>query len=311
MKKLIFDTDMSLGTPNSEIDDGAALMMLLHYFNDDEIAAITTTHGNTAVLDATHNTWRILSDFNRAQLPLGQGAAVGLIEKKLWFQEWQAEYGQTKFMDDLPSLPTAATLIIDNIRQHPDELTLIAVGPLTNLALAIRLAPDIVGKVKQIITMGGSFSQQSPEPEFNVHCDPEAAHIVYEAGWPIKLIGLNITNQLTFTRDAFAQLSNWNPSIKRLKEQANGWISRVEGMGWSTGGCALHDALAVAAFIDPTLFEWQRVEIAVELMSTESRGVTRLRPSTSATHPIEIATSVNKDKCCQLIWHSLQAPYNA
>ncbi len=305
LTEIIFDTDMSLGTPNSEIDDGAALVMLLHYFSDDQIAAITTTHGNTTVRNASHNSWRILSDYNRTNIPFGEGAATALVEQKLWFKKWQEAYGQTKYVENLPDLPLAATLIIDKIRQYPDQLTIVAVGPLTNLALAVRLAPDIVGKVKQVVTMGGTFDDDSQEPEFNVHCDPEAAHIVYEANWPIKLIGLNITNQLTFSRDEFNQLPNSTPTIERLKGQANGWISRVEGMGWSTGGCALHDALAVAAAMDASLFEWQKADIAVDLMSSERRGVTYLRPSDSKTQTTEVAVSVDHEKCRQLIMESL------
>ena len=89
---LIFDTDLGLGTPNCEIDDGAALIQLLGLFPS-EVAAVTTVHGNGQIEDVLQNTQRLLTFLNRTDIPLGKGAACGLIEKKEWFESWQAEYG--------------------------------------------------------------------------------------------------------------------------------------------------------------------------------------------------------------------------
>lgn len=298
---IIFDTDMSLATPGAEIDDGAALIFLLRAMGE-RVTAVTTTHGNTTLENALHNSRRLLAYLNRSDVPLGRGAAHGLIEAKAWFAEWQAGYGPTPPWPDESPLPLAANLIINTVRANPGQVTLIAVGPLTNLALAVRLAPDIVPLVRQVVTMGGSLADKTT-PEFNAHCDPEAAHVVLHAGWPLRLIGLEITSQVPFSRAAFASLPDNNPALTLLKTQADGWIDRVESMGWGHNDCSLHDALAVAAVFDESLFEWQETAVSVTLHPENRRGITRAVPKAGSL--VETAVSVNADRCRELIWSYL------
>ena len=298
---ILFDTDMSLGTPGAEIDDGAALIFLLRAMGE-RVTAVTTTHGNTTLENALHNSRRLLAYLERSDVPLGRGAAHGLIEEKAWCGGWQAGYGETPPWPDPTSLPLAANLIIDTVRAHPGQVTLIAVGPLTNLALAVRLAPDIVPLVRQVVTMGGSLASE-PEPEFNARCDPEAAHVVLNAGWPLRLIGLEITNQVHFSRAEFAALPNNQPALALLKSQADSWISRVESMGWGHGGCALHDALAVAAVFDDSLFTWRETAVSVTLHPEDQRGITQAVPQAGSM--VETAVAVDVARCRELIWSYL------
>lgn len=300
---IIFDTDLGLGTPNCEIDDGAALIQLLGLFPD-EVAAVTTVHGNGTIEDVVQNTARLLSYLNREDIPLGLGAACGLIEQKEWFAEWQAEYGETPPWPIPADLPASANLIVDLVRANPHQVTIIAVGPLTNLALALRLAPDIESLVKQIVTMGGSFGDPEPMPEFNAQCDPEAAHAVLSADWPVKMIGLNITKQIPFSYADFASLLEWNPAITLLKECAPSWIERVTSMGWGNGDCSLHDALAVSAVADPSLFSWQDVAVQVSLAG-DQRGVTEMSTPAAGKPSVQVATAVDVERCRRLIWQQL------
>lgn len=190
------------------------------------------------------------------------------------------------------------------MQANPQQITIIAVGPLTNLALALRLVPDIEPLVKQIVTMGGSFADADPTPEFNTQCDPEAAQIVLSASWPVRMIGLNITKQILFSRDDFASLPEWNPAITLLKACAPAWIERVTGMGWENNNCSLHDALAVSAVADPSLFRWQKVGVEVILAGSQ-RGVTHMHEPQDDEATVEVATAVNVEKCRHLIWQSL------
>ncbi|MFK7802659.1 MAG: nucleoside hydrolase [Anaerolineae bacterium] len=307
---IIFDTDLGLGTPRCEIDDGAALIQLLGMVPL-EVAAVTTVHGNGTIDAVMQNTRRLLSYLGREDIPVGRGAACGLIEQKHWFQEWQAGYGETPtwHIPDLATMPSSAQLIIDLVRKHPHKITIIAVGPLTNLALALRLAPDIELLVKQIVTMGGSFGAEEPMPEFNAQCDPEAAYAVLTARWPIKMIGLNITKQVPFSKADFSDLPSWNPAITLLKQCAPAWIDRVTSVGWGDGDCSLHDALAVSAAADPTLFSWQSGTIEV-LLNGHERGITRFKQLDKESDAInvQVATTVNAEKCRQLIWKYLSQP---
>ena len=109
---IIFDTDLGLGTPNCEIDDGAALIQLLGLFPE-QVAAVTTVHGNGTIDAVVQNSCRLLSYLMRTDIPLGVGAACGLIEQKEWFTEWQAAYGPTPAWPIPANLPASANLIVD------------------------------------------------------------------------------------------------------------------------------------------------------------------------------------------------------
>ena len=185
-RRVLLDTDISLGTPGAEIDDGAALIALLSA-DSVEIEAITTVHGNVGAELAMHNLQRLLWYLDHSQIPLGLGAEEPLVGDKAWFDEWQLGYERTPFWPRVDITPVAAGQIVETIRCNPQDITILAVGPLTNLALALRVAPDIVPLVDSLFVMGGSFG--GSDPEFNIRCDPEAADLVLNAGWPLRMLG--------------------------------------------------------------------------------------------------------------------------
>jgi inosine-uridine nucleoside N-ribohydrolase len=237
-----------------------------------------------------------------------------LLEDPSWFVSWHARYGPTPPWPDQPPLPVGANLLVDLIRAHPGQMTILALGPLTNLALALRLAPDIVGKVREVVAMGGSFDSNEPTAEFNVRCDPEAAHIVFTAAWPLRLLGLDVTRQVLFSREEFRRLPGANPALRLLKTQAPGWIDVVEEQGWESGGCALHDAVAVAALLDESLFGYIEATVEVELAAPSKRGLVTFRlqksqppgeASRSHGGTTRVATSLDSRRCHALIWSLL------
>jgi inosine-uridine nucleoside N-ribohydrolase len=304
---VLVDTDVGLGTPRAEIDDGAALILLCRALKE-QVLGVTTVHGNVQVDLATQNTLRLLHQLDASYIPVGRGAADPLIEDKTWFAEWEAGYGLTPPWPVDSPLPLAANLIIDTVRAHPGQVTLLAVGPLTNLALAIRLAPDIVGQVREVISMGGRFGENDPEPEFNARCDPEAAAIVINAGWPIRLIGLDITNQVIFTRADFLNLNQTDAASRSLQSQAPTWIERVEAQGWGHGGCALHDAVAAVALLEPEILTFRGASIAVELQDPARRGATYVQESENPAAHVQVAVDVDAARCKGLIWRYLSSP---
>ena len=296
------DTDVSLGTPGAEMDDGAALITLLNSKAD--VRWISSVHGNVQVTEATHNLRRLLSYMDREQIAVGRGCDLPLVQDPSWFIPFQARYGPTPPWPDEPQLPAAALMLIDAIRAHPGQVTVLALGPLTNLALAARLAPDVISAVKEVICMGGSFSENDA-PEFNARCDPEAAHIVYTAGWPLRLLGGDVTCRVHFERERFAQLPDDEPALKLLKEQAPGWIDIVEEQAWAHGGCALHDAVAVAALLDPTLFEFMPAVVDVELRHEDRRGATTVRAVAPETSKTRVTIEVDAERCRDFIWSTM------
>ena len=300
------DTDIGLGTPGAEIDDASALVLLMTSAGSHLLGA-GSVFGNVPGADALVNLCRLKSFFPRQDFKTGRGVDQPLVEGLEWFKDWQAGYGATLPFDLPGSMPTSARLMIDLVRQHPHQVTILAIGPMTNLALAARLEPDFIPLVKEVVAMGGSFGSDSEIPEFNMHCDPEAAHIVLNAGWDLTLFGLNITGQVKYTRQEFAALKGTHPVTLLLQQMAPGWIDRVEEMGWEHGGCALHDAVAAAYLVKPSLFQFKKTGIRVELHDISKRGVIRFNDHDPSLPQVRVATRVDVTGCHDLIWSYIQA----
>jgi inosine-uridine nucleoside N-ribohydrolase len=307
-KPLVYvDTDIGLGTPGAEIDDAAALILL---FTTDWLACIGagSVFGNVPSRDALTNLCRLRSFFGRQDLPIGRGADLPLVEGMEWFTAWQEGYGPTRPFDVPGSLLTSTQLMIDLARAHPHQVTLLAIGPLTNLALAARLAPDFVPLVKQVVVMGGaSAAGEEPQaPEFNLRCDPEAAQIVLSAGWEVTLVGLDITRQVTFSRQEFAALNGAHPATRLLREEAPTWIDRMEKMGWGVNGCGLHDAIAVSFLIDPSLFKLKSTRVRIELHDRARRGMIFCDETDPTLPRAWVASGVDAPACHDLVWSGIQ-----
>lgn len=305
-KKLVYvDTDVSLGTPGAEIDDGAALIFLLRNSLID-IAGTGSVFGNVPVQDAALNLDRLLTWLGGENIPLGIGAEKPLVANNAWFESWQSVYGETLPWNPRPAAYTAANLMIHAIRNNPGQVSILALGPMTNLALAARLEPAIIPLTRAVIVMGGSFNIKNPMPEFNVRCDPEAAQIVFNSGWNVHILGLDITRRVHFSRRDFSSLSDGNPAVELLRKQAQGWIDRMEEMGWEQDGCALHDAIAAAYLVDDTVFQIEEANVEVELSDPKMRGLTRFLPATENKPGIKVITDLDTLKCRDLIWSHLQ-----
>ncbi len=300
---LVVDTDVSLGTPGAEIDDGAALLVLAGRYTG-SVQAVTTTFGNVHTELAVQNTHRILAYLDRTDWPVFPGASLPLIQDSGWLADWYSRYGTTPEWPTPAAKRHAVTAIIERVRASPGEITLLALGPLTNLALAVRIAPDIAPLVREVVAMGGSFAHRET-PEFNFRCDPEAAHIVMTAPWPVRLLGLDITSQVIFSRHDLESLASSTEAHRLLKHQAARWIDTVEEQGWAAGGCALHDALAVAAVCDNSLFEFVGASVEVELNQPHQRGLTRVRRSPGLAARVQVAAQVEEERCRRWILNAL------
>ncbi|HVF24895.1 MAG TPA: nucleoside hydrolase [Anaerolineales bacterium] len=301
-KKLVYvDTDVGLGTPGAEIDDGAALIFLLRNKSIDIVGA-GSVFGNVPLHDVALNLDRLLTWMGGEHIPIGLGAERPLIADTTWFESWQSKYGKTQPWNTRPATYLAANLIIHAIRTHPKQVSILSLGPMTNLALAVRLDPAIISLTREVIVMGGSFSVQNPEPEFNVRCDPEAAQIVLSAGWKVHILGLDITRRVHFSRCDLASLPDGNLAVELLRTQAPGWIDRMEAMGWEQDGCALHDAVAAAYLVDQAIFRTEEAKVEVELADPNSRGITRFSAARVNMPTVKVITDVDPIKCRDLIW---------
>src|SRR5580704_7089137 len=270
-KKVIIDTDP--GT-----DDAVAIMLALNSPELD-VRALTVVPGNVVVEQGLENALRMVSLANRCDIPVARGAEHPLFQKLITAEFWHGKNGMANV--ELPASKCKADarfgpdLIIQMVHQHPHEITLIPIGPETNIALAVLKDPSIVPLVKGVVLMGGSISggNVNGAAEFNVFCDPEAAEVVFNAGWPVTMVGLDVTEITLMKNEDVARLEeNAGPEAKFAAAVARFQIGLYQGTGF--GGGAIHDALAVGAAIDPSFLKLRAMHIDVETEGRIARGET-------------------------------------
>ena len=314
--RVIFDTDPGNGFPATDIDDGLALALIL---NSPELTleAVTIVGGNTPVELGQRSALRML-ELAQSDVPVFGGSRRPILEDQaIWRRELDGR-GEASLAVDLwrdvePPQPLrgieterAADAIVRLADQNPGALTIVAVGPLTNLAVAMLLDPDLPRKVDRIVIMGGNFGVWHHLQELNFNYDPEAARIVLTSGARITLVPLDTTLKTFLTLAQNQRLiRSERPLTRFLGTTSEPWIRWIAQRD-DRDGCALHDPLAVAALLDPSLVTLERVRVDVELAGRLTRGRTvSWKPDDTslkeglglhALEPIEVVTGVDNDR---------------
>jgi inosine-uridine nucleoside N-ribohydrolase len=257
-------------------DDAVAIMTAAHYA---ELVGITTVSGNVALELTTHNAL-ITTQLLELDVPIHAGASRPLVAAP---RHAEAIHGETGLGG--PTLPTltreaasreAVRFIIDSARRL-DELWLVATGPLTNVALALREAPDIAERLAGVSIMGGGvgFGNTTPAAEFNILFDPEAADIVFSSGVKLYMCGLNLTHQFMIRPPELGRIREVGNRASAFvadmlafygERYAEKFFGRVEG--------PLHDPCAVLALTHPDLMTFESRHVVVELRGEHTRGMT-------------------------------------
>ena len=303
MHRIILDTDLAMSAPGSDVDDGFALALALD-LADQQVELITTVNGNTDVDTCTLLTLDLLARLGRRDIPVIKGAQAPLLQPLHAHPARNQVTGVHQRLARLPPAPgRAATAIADHIMTNPGQITVVAIGPLTNVAVALALEPALVTAVKEIVVMGGAFLRTtqtlSMPGEFNIWADPEAASIVLNSGAPIRFIGLDVTLQVQLDRAHADRLqSTGRPFGSYAGTCAHAWIDylRTAYPGQNLLSAPMHDALAVAVVSEPNLVTWQPAHVQVEATSSLTRGITvaDLLTSSDAPQPnCQIATHVD------------------
>jgi purine nucleosidase len=269
--RVIVDTDP--GT-----DDAMAILLALRS-PELRVEALTLVAGNVDVEQGLRNAQGLASLAGRCDVPVARGAAHPLAQRLITATYWHGANGLGGV--DLPpgrcplDPRPAADLIVEMIRSHPHEVTLVAIGPLTNIALALKKDPEIAVLAKGIVMMGGSVSggNVTAAAEFNVYNDPEAAAAVFRAGWTVTMIGSDVGERTLLTAADLAALPPGpDPVVRIIEPIARQQVERSVKAGY--GGAALYDPLAVAAVIDPTLVTFESWHVDVETRGEFTRGET-------------------------------------
>lgn len=305
-KKIILDCD-----PGH--DD--AIAMLLAYGNPHiELLAVTTVVGNQTIEKVSRNALAIAEIANMQGIPIARGADRPLIREIEVAPSIHSESGL-----DGPVLPNtsrtlhpshAVQLIIDLIMSHPAKsITLVPTGGLTNIALAARLEPKIIERVKEVVLMGGGYhtGNWSAVAEFNIKIDPEAAHIVFSAGWPVTMVGLDLTHQALATPDVVEKIAKINTKPAQFVVELLDFFGKMYKQAQGFDYPPVHDPCAVAYVIDPTLIKTQKVPIHIELTGTHTLGMTvaDFRYPPKACHT-QVATHLDREGFWALVIDAIQ-----
>jgi len=272
-RKIIIDCDPG--------HDDAVALLLASAHPGLEILAVTTVAGNSSLENVTRNALG-LAELLAIAAPVAAGSARPLVAAS----EDDGFHGETGLSGvtlpeasaSSPALDPrhAVDLIIELVMSHePGEVTLVPTGPFTNIALAARREPRIIERVREVVLMGGGAEggNMTATAEFNVWFDPEAADILFSAGWPVRMVGLDVTMQALATPEVRARARALGTVRGRLlSEMLEASAPGYEKDGFP--GPAMHDVVAVAAVVAPGLLEFERAPISVELAGTRTRGMT-------------------------------------
>ncbi|MTC74907.1 ribonucleoside hydrolase [Providencia sp. wls1919] len=306
-KKIILDCD-----PGH--DD--AIAMLLAYGNPNiDLLAVTTVAGNQTLEKVTRNARAIAEMANIRGIPFAAGSARPLVREVEVAPDIHGDSGL-----DGPELPTptlalderhGVNLIIDTIMSHPPKtVTLVPTGALTNIALAARLEPRIVERVKEVVLMGGGYhvGNWSPVAEFNIKIDPEAAHIVFNEKWPLTMVGLDLTHQALATPDVVVKIAEIDTKCSQFVVELLDFFGKMYKQAQGFDAPPVHDPCAVAYVIDPSVMTTQKVPVDIELTGTLTLGMTvaDFRHPAPADCHTQVAVKLDRDKFWQMVIDALK-----
>jgi len=270
-KKVILDTDP--GT-----DDAIALMLALNSPELD-VRAVTVVPGNATAKQGLENALRMVSLANRCDIPVAAGAQHPLFQKLITAEFWHGKNGLANI--ELPASKCKVDprfgpdLIIQMVHAAPHEITLVPVGPLTNIALAVEKDPSIVPLVKEVVLMGGSISggNVNASAEANIYNDPDAAQIVFQAGWPLTMVGLDVGDKTLFSSKYLEQLGQTHGPVNDFIYQVAHFLVELS-MKYGFEGAPMYDPLAVGVAIDASLVNAPPMHVDVETRGEFTRGET-------------------------------------
>jgi inosine-uridine nucleoside N-ribohydrolase len=270
--RVIIDTDPG-------VDDAFALLLAMRS-PELKIEGITAVAGNVPLELTLPNALRMVEIAGRNDIPVAAGAKAPLVRRLVTAAYAHGENGLGGAVFPEPKIKPvsepAVELIRATIRKYPGEVTLITVGPLTNVATALNMDSALARMVRGLVMMGGSLSggNITPAAEFNVYVDPEAARIVFQSGIPITMVGLDVTRKTSLTDEHVRVLeSAQNPVSQAAANIARHAIDHNRERGFLVGP-NMHDSLAVAAFLDPSLLKWKEYYVDVETSGELTAGET-------------------------------------
>ena len=260
--------------------DDAMAILLAAASPELELVAITTVAGNQTLEKTTLNARRVCGVAGILDVPIAAGCDRPLVRELLLAEDIHGASGLDGVDWDEPTVPLdprhGVDLIIEAASAGPGPLTIVAVGPLTNVATALRRDPDLAGRVERIAVMGGAIGlgNTTPSAEFNIHVDPEAADEVFRAGIPITLVPLEVTHRALATDSVLGRIAALDTPVARMSVALMRFFAETYLRVFGFEAPAVHDPCAVAAVIDPAVVPSRRMNVAIDTESSLSLGRT-------------------------------------
>ena len=277
-RKIILDCD-----PGH--DDAVAILLALAAPQQIEVLGLTIVGGNVPLSRTVENALRVLLLADREDIPVHGGCPRPLLREMVTAEHVHGESGLDTASGQLLAMPKtppaeqhAVNYLIDSIRASADKtLTLVATGPLTNVAAAVAMAPDIVDRLQQLVIMGGAYHEPgniTPAAEFNVYVDPHAARSVFDSGLNPVVFGLDITHKMLITPPRLAAISEQGGRVGSTVADLLEFFNRydISKHGWD--GAPLHDPCTIAYLIEPSIFTARDMGVEVDIVDGPNLGRT-------------------------------------
>ncbi|MFZ5882926.1 MAG: nucleoside hydrolase [Chloroflexota bacterium] len=272
-KRILIDTDPG-------IDDALAILLALAS-PELSLEGLSVVHGNCSLEQAARNGLAVLELAGAAHIPLARGCELPLVQPSLLAPETHgnAGLGYAKLPEPRtqPIGQHGSDFLIEKVLASPGEITLVAIGPLTNVALAIRKEPKFARALKEIIIMGGAIRHEGNTTalaEFNTYVDPHATHIVFHAGIPATLVPLDVTYQCALLASDVERLLKINSPITKFIKDATDFYMEYHDAWQGIKGCIINDPLALALTFAPELCDYQDLPVDVDISGGVSMGKT-------------------------------------
>jgi inosine-uridine nucleoside N-ribohydrolase len=277
--RIIIDTDPAMGSAGGDPEDSFAILLALAS-PELTVEGLTIVQGNVPVDHGYANASHLMSLIGRNDLPVCTGRAHPLNPERRAQIAWLEQRGKLERLVP-PVAPkraaSAAEFLREKLSESPGEITLVTIGPLTNVAEALEADPGLAGKVPRIVMMGGAANVPgniTPAAEFNIWGDPEAASRVFESGIPITMVGLDVCEQTHLRQETVDALASGQGELSRFVAQAvQPWLSLRRAI-YGTSDLHLYDSLAVAVCFLPELVETHEAYVAVETAGVHTAGET-------------------------------------
>ena len=272
---IIIDTDPGL-------DDAVAILLALAAAEELEVLGLVAVAGNLPLAQTERNARRVCELAGRLDVPVYAGCARPILRPLATAERVHRETDRDRLLLPDPTIALqpqhGVDFLVETLRDSkPGTVTLCALAPLTNIAIALTKAPEVIGKIRELIVMGGScfeLGNVTPAAEFNMHVDPHAAEIVFNSGIPITMIPLDVTHKLTTTQPRLASLRALPNRCGAAVAALLAAFARNRRAKFGLRARALHDPAVIGYLLRPHLYEGREVNVAFETESLLTVGMT-------------------------------------